>query len=24
LKGKLLVGTDFFKPLPASELSNWE
>jgi antitoxin (DNA-binding transcriptional repressor) of toxin-antitoxin stability system len=24
LKGKLVVGSEFFKPLPASELSNWE
>lgn len=24
LKGKLLVGREFFDPLPASELSAWE
>jgi prevent-host-death family protein len=24
LKGKLRVGPEFFKPLPASELSEWE
>jgi prevent-host-death family protein len=24
MKGKLRVGPEFFEPLPASELSNWE
>jgi len=24
LKGKLLVGREFFEPLPAGELSSWE
>jgi antitoxin (DNA-binding transcriptional repressor) of toxin-antitoxin stability system len=24
LKGKLRVGPEFFKPLPASELKGWE
>ncbi len=24
LRGKLQVGPDFFKPLPAKELSRWE
>jgi len=24
LKGKLRVGREFFKPLPASELAGWE
>lgn len=24
LKGKLVVGTDFFKPLPHSDLVGWE
>jgi prevent-host-death family protein len=24
MKGKLRVGPEFFKPLPASELANWE
>jgi prevent-host-death family protein len=24
LKGKLVIGPEFFEPLPESELSNWE
>ena len=24
LKGKLVVGPEFFKPLPKGELANWE
>jgi prevent-host-death family protein len=24
LKGKLIVGREFFEPLPSSELANWE
>ena len=24
MKGKLRVGPEFFEPLPASELANWE
>lgn len=24
LKGKLVVGPDFFRPLPADELAGWE
>jgi len=24
LKGKLVVGPEFFKPLPQGELANWE
>jgi prevent-host-death family protein len=24
LKGKLVVGPEFFKPLPPGELANWE